>query len=80
MRIPAVEAWVWSSKAAAARWDLVLGCWPITHEKAALSAQGGEAVTFYPSRCGSMLPMSDVRQNLSSHVEVRGPGVCLQPG
>ena len=50
----------------------VLGCGPAAHEKAALSARGGQAATFYSSCCGSMLPMSDVRQNLLSGMDVGG--------
>lgn len=57
--------------------DLSLGCGLITHEKAALSAWGGQVSTFYPSCCCSSLPMSDVRQNLCSHMGSGEPGVCL---
>lgn len=59
--------------------DLSLGRGLITHEKAALSALGGQVSTFYPSCCQSSLPMSDVRQNLFSHMGRGGPGVCLLP-
>lgn len=59
--------------------DLSFGCGLITHEKAALSACGGQVSTFYPSCCWSSLPMSDVRQNLCSHMRSEGPGVCLLP-
>lgn len=59
--------------------DLSLGCGPITHEKAALSAWGGQVLTFYPSCCCFLLPMSDVRQSLRSHMGSARPGVCLLP-
>lgn len=59
--------------------DMSLGCGLNTHEKAALSARGGQVSTFYPSCCRSSLPMSDVRQNLCAHMGSGGPGVCLLP-